>query len=124
MLLNLILNAEHALSARPTRRLAIRGVADAGSGTVRLEVEDTGHGIDPAILDRVFDPFFTTRPPGVGTGLGLSIVSGIVRDHGGDVSVESEPSRAPGFLSGCRPGSRESGRPAPISRPSAERMPA
>ena len=98
VLLNLILNAEHALDARPTRRLAIRGTTDGGSGTVRLEIEDTGHGIEPAIRRRVFNPFFTTRPPGVGTGLGLSIVSGIVRDHGGDVWVESEPTQGTRFI--------------------------
>ena len=112
--LNLILNAEHALDARQTRRLAIRGVADAGSGTVRVEVEDTGHGIEPAILGRVFDPFFTTRPPGVGTGLGLSIVSGIVRDHGGDVWVESQPEQGARFFVRL-----PAGEPASQERPSA-----
>jgi signal transduction histidine kinase len=89
-LLNLVLNAEHALSDCPARRLSIRGSSEPACGALRLEIRDTGRGIDPAILHRVFDPFFTTRPAGQGTGLGLSIVSGIVRDHGGEVWVESE----------------------------------
>ena len=54
-----------------------------------MEVSDDGPGIAPEILGRIFDPFFTTKPPGVGTGLGLSIVCGIVREHGGKVSVDS-----------------------------------
>jgi CheY-like chemotaxis protein len=52
-------------------------------------VKDTGHGIDRANLSRIFDPFFTTRDVGEGNGLGLSICYGIIRDHGGQITVES-----------------------------------
>jgi len=57
---------------------------------LRLTVGDTGHGIEPGILDQVFDPFFSTKGPGEGTGLGLSVVHGIVRSCGGTVKVYSE----------------------------------
>src|SRR5262249_38282329 len=56
---------------------------------VELYVSDTGHGIEHANLSRIFDPFFTTRDVGEGSGLGLSICYGIVRDHGGQIAVDS-----------------------------------
>jgi len=58
---------------------------------VRLSVEDHGQGIPPKVIDRVFGPFFTTKPRDQGTGLGLSISYGLVRDDGGRMNVESVP---------------------------------
>jgi len=57
---------------------------------VRLSIRDTGHGIDPVIAGRIFDPYFTMKGTGEGTGLGLSVVYGIMKSHGGSVTIESE----------------------------------
>jgi two-component system NtrC family sensor kinase len=88
-LLNLVLNAEQAMRNRPQRVLSISAKYDDAAAAVELRIADTGHGIDEANLTRIFDPFFTTRDVGEGTGLGLSICYGIVRDHGGQITVES-----------------------------------
>ncbi|MBW1783785.1 MAG: PAS domain S-box protein [Deltaproteobacteria bacterium] len=57
---------------------------------VRLKMRDTGEGIDPKIMDRIFEPYYTTKDVGKGTGMGLSVVHGIVKRHGGGIRVESE----------------------------------
>jgi two-component system NtrC family sensor kinase len=89
-LLNLVLNAEQAMRGRPAKRLHVGTRYDDASAAVELFVSDSGHGIDRANLSRIFDPFFTTRDVGEGTGLGLSICYGIVRDHGGQIAVDSK----------------------------------
>jgi CheY-like chemotaxis protein len=71
------------------KRLHVGARHDKEAGAVELFIRDTGHGIDAANLSRIFDPFFTTRDVGEGTGLGLSICYGIIRDHGGHISVDS-----------------------------------
>ena len=96
-LLNLLLNAEQAMRARTVRRIRVgaRRVPDANA--VELFIADTGPGIQEENLRRIFDPFFTTREVGEGTGLGLSICYGIVRDHGGQIAVESRVSQGTTF---------------------------
>ncbi len=90
VVLNLIVNAEQAMEGqRDDRRLTVRtGTGRAGA---TLHVEDSGAGIPAEQVDRIFDPFWTTKPAGVGTGLGLSLVHSIVTEHGGEIHVESEP---------------------------------
>jgi signal transduction histidine kinase len=89
---NLLDNAADALSGTPNARISVRGrVAD---GMVVVEVEDNGEGIPEEALSRIFDAFFTTKPPGKGTGLGLDIsYSIVVHRHRGEVTVASQPGR-------------------------------
>lgn len=97
VLLNLLLNAEQALLENRGHGHVHVATRRVGSDRLALEVSDDGPGIRRDTLNRVFDPFYTTKPRGVGTGLGLSIVYGIVRHHGGDVTVESSPGRGAKF---------------------------
>jgi two-component system, NtrC family, sensor kinase len=85
--LNLFLNARDAMDQGGT--LAVRAWSE--TGFARIEVSDTGQGIAPEHLERIYDPFFTTKAARKGTGLGLSVTYGIVREHGGSIEVESRP---------------------------------
>jgi len=89
VLVNLVNNA---LDAMPHGG-CIEIVIAPGPGSVHLEVRDTGTGIDPDTMERIFEPFFTNKPPGRGTGLGLSICYGIVQSWGGRIEAESQPGR-------------------------------
>lgn len=66
-------------------------------GYVQLTIEDTGHGIEKEILDRIFEPYFTTKDFSMGSGLGLSVVHGIVESLGGEISVKSQPGKGSTF---------------------------
>jgi len=94
--LNLVGNAEQAIrEIRPSGRIQIR-LGQRGA-RIFATVQDDGPGIKPEVLPRIFDPFFTTKRPGGGTGLGLSICMSIVREHGGDMEVESLPAGGAAF---------------------------
>jgi PAS domain S-box-containing protein len=89
---NLIDNAVDAMGGTGNLTIRARRCDDAGS--VVVEIEDDGPGIPDDVRQRIYDPFFTTKPPGVGTGLGLNISHNIiVAKHGGSISVDSEPGR-------------------------------
>ncbi|MCX5743915.1 MAG: ATP-binding protein [Proteobacteria bacterium] len=90
---NLISNAYQALAGKGTIHITTR-VEDASHGAdAVVRVIDTGPGIDPEVLPRIFEPFYTTKPKGEGTGLGLGICRQIVQKHGGTLACHSEPGR-------------------------------
>jgi two-component system, NtrC family, sensor kinase len=92
--LNLLMNAAQAMGDTGHIRVEVRTAGD----LVEVAISDTGPGIAPAILPKIFEPYFTTKPAGQGTGLGLSIARGLVRDHGGDITVCSMPGQGATFV--------------------------
>jgi two-component system NtrC family sensor kinase len=96
--LNLITNAEQAMEKRQrdAQRLTVR--TRRTGDVIRTEIEDTGPGIPPNLIERIFNPFFTTKPTGSGTGLGLSISLGIVREHEGRIWAENAPTGGARFV--------------------------
>ncbi|MBU2500608.1 transporter substrate-binding domain-containing protein [bacterium] len=110
VVMNLCTNAYQAMESGSGRlRVSLRQVRDVpqvgvgrgelppAAGYVLLEVADTGQGMDPATLDKIFEPYFTTKEPGKGTGLGLAMVHGIVKDCQGVIEVTSSPGRGSTF---------------------------
>jgi PAS domain S-box-containing protein len=102
LLVNLCINARDAIGRAGRIRIAVRraevrdavcaSCRDRADGTwVELVVADTGSGVPPDVMERMFDPFYTTKEVGQGSGMGLAMVHGIVHDHGGHVIVHSEP---------------------------------
>ena len=89
VLVNLVMNAGHAVAEDGTITISTR--FDTGGRKLMVDVADNGYGIESRHLSRIFDPFFTTKPTGEGTGLGLAVSYGIVKSHGGDIDVKSEP---------------------------------
>jgi signal transduction histidine kinase len=119
VVMNLVTNARDALNAKyleydedKVMRLQAARVDTEHGPCVKLTVEDHGIGIEPDVKPRIFDPFFTTKGRDQGTGLGLSISYGIVREHGGTITVETETgkySRVSVFLPVAGPESVDAG---------------
>ena len=93
--INLIVNAAEAMD--DSGELTITSRIDTNSNCIEVEVTDTGSGIPEENLERIFDPFFTTKETGHGVGLGLAISYGIIREHKGTISVESEVGKGTAF---------------------------
>jgi PAS domain S-box-containing protein len=109
VLINLCTNAAHAMREAggviEVRLEPIEVTVDAAAilpdlkvgAYVRLTVQDTGHGMEPEILEHIFEPFFTTKNMGEGAGIGLAVVHGIIANHGGAITVESTPGQGSTF---------------------------
>ena len=93
--LNIIVNARKAMPDGGILEIAASPVKDGSS--VQVSFSDNGEGIEESALDKIFDPFFTTRKPGEGTGLGLSISYSIIKEHNGEIFVESKRGKGTTF---------------------------
>ena len=93
--MNMLINARQAI--RKNGMISITTGVDPDGQSVIISFKDDGPGITPDILDKIFNPFFTTKPTGQGTGLGLSVSYGIIEDHQGDIQVTSEVGRGAEF---------------------------
>jgi signal transduction histidine kinase len=91
--LNLILNARDAMESGGVLEVTTRR----GPNGVEVDISDTGHGIAPEHLSRIYDPFFTTKAAKKGTGLGLSVTYGIIQEHGGAIEAISRPGEGTRF---------------------------
>nr|MBA2249042.1 hypothetical protein [Chitinophagaceae bacterium] len=104
VILNLITNAFYVVYEKkkqtdlegfePTVTVSTKKIND----KVEVKVKDNGNGISPKILDKIFQPFFTTKPTGQGTGLGLSLSYDIVKAHGGEIKVETKEGEGTEFI--------------------------
>jgi signal transduction histidine kinase len=109
-LLNLMSNAVDAMPNGGS--LAVR-VVPLATSRVQVEITDSGHGIPPELLVRIFEPWVTTKKPGHGTGLGLAITRDVIAANGGTISVTSRVGRGTTFTIEL-PGAAEAGRPSEV----------
>ena len=93
--MNLLVNAKQAIEVQG--QIQIITAHDSSRDEVTVTVVDTGSGIPPEVQEKIFDPFFTTKPTGQGTGLGLSVSYGIIKDHHGEIFVQSTPGKGSTF---------------------------
>jgi len=93
VIMNLLVNASHAIEERG--EITVRTWHE--NGSIFISISDTGCGMTPEVINRIFEPFYTTKDVGKGTGLGLSITYDIVKSHNGEITVESEPGKGTTF---------------------------
>jgi len=93
--MNILMNGRQAIEGAGA--ITIDTSFDRQKGGIFIRFIDTGSGIPPEIVHRIFDPFFTTKPTGMGTGLGLAVSYGIIKDHDGEIRVESTPGKGSSF---------------------------
>jgi signal transduction histidine kinase len=98
----LLINAADAMREGGTLRVSLSSTSD----EIEVRIQDTGVGIPPDQLEKIFEPFYTTKERRQGTGLGLLVAKGIVDEHGGTISVESSPGLGATFTI-CLPVSEE-----------------
>ena len=103
VLLNLINNAFYAVNEKQKQNLngyepTVTVATAKRDGKVEIKVKDNGNGIPQKVLDKIFQPFFTTKPTGQGTGLGLSLAYDIVKAHGGQINVENKEGDGAKFI--------------------------
>lgn len=96
VLINLLTNARDSMP--DGGQITLKTLLSPDKENVILEIIDTGRGIDKENLNKIFDPFFTTKSIAEGTGLGLTVSYGIIKNHGGDISAESEPGKGARFI--------------------------
>jgi PAS domain S-box-containing protein len=96
VILNMLLNSAQAMEKKGN--IEIFSHYQNADHCLKIIIEDDGPGIPAAIIDKIFDPFFTTKSPGKGTGLGLSVSYGIVKDHDGEIAVDSIPGKLTRFV--------------------------
>ena len=108
MIMNLYLNAVDAIGIKAGKigvsLKIVKGLPETLSTTesvgrnyINIRITDNGSGVKPEIIDSIFEPFFTTKGTGEGTGLGLAVVHGIVKEHHGEIQVESRPGKGSTF---------------------------
>ena len=95
VIMNLALNSLQAMEDSGGR---LRIATSSANGSIQIEVDDSGVGIPPELLRRIYEPFFTTKPVGKGTGLGLFITHRIVTEMGGTIQVHSQPGKGTLFV--------------------------
>ncbi|MFP4496748.1 MAG: ATP-binding protein [Vulcanimicrobiota bacterium] len=108
--LNMIVNAYHAMTTTDRKNKLKISTRKAGDDMVRVIFEDNGPGIKKEVINKIFQPFFTTKEKGKGTGLGLSLSRDIIKEHDGEIQVESELGKGTRFiidLPACKPAQKD-----------------